>query len=194
MAATQEYDDAEHYKAQYLQQRADENDELLPLGMNIAEQARSNYVGMARTLRRMKERRAHPHWTVPVEGLLIVMLQRRVLRPERTTGLGMVQEYLAPQFEQRFMGVLVFARRSGWLPLSWHRSAIYPVDKGNCDSGPAGIRSLHGFGPAAMTWYGGHHMRTAPKLQWPHWATGAVPEKSREEAITTQLAGMWRLE
>lgn len=123
MAATQEYDNAEHYTEHYLQQREEEDDELLPLDMHIVEQARADCAGMARYLRRMKKRRAHPHWTVPAEGLLIAMLPRRVLRPERTTGIGMVQDYMAPKFEKRLMDMLIFVRRSGWLPLAWHRSA-----------------------------------------------------------------------
>ena len=92
------------------------------------EELEKNFRGMVRRLRQSPLRRATPRWAAPGE------LWRQVVDPMRDNtpkkhGVGYRAQWLAPFFQSRLWQGIGRVRRAGCVPMWWHRSITFPIDK-----------------------------------------------------------------
>ena len=113
------------------------------------EELEADFRGMVWRLRQSPLRRATPSWAAPGE------LWRQVVDPMRDNtpkkhGVGCKAQWLAPLFQSRLWQGIGRVRRSGCVPMWWHRSIThrsitFPIDKSNNKEGCNAVRLVNAF-------------------------------------------------
>ena len=106
---------------------------------------------------------ATPGWAARGE------LWRQVADPMRDNtpkkhGEGYKAQWLAPFFQSRLWQAIGRARRTGCVPMWWHRSITFPIDKSNNKEGCNAVRLLNAFSPDSKAFYS-YIWRRQPQTQ-----------------------------
>ena len=79
-------------------------------------------------------------------------LWRQVVDPMRDNtpkkhGVGYKAQWLAPFFQSRLWQGIGRVRRTGCVPMWWHRSITFPIDRSNNKEGCNAVRLVNAFSP-----------------------------------------------
>ena len=145
------------------------------------EELEQDFRGMVWRLRHSPLRRATPKWAAPGE------LWRQMVDPTRDNtpkkhGVGFKDQRLALFFQSRLWQGICRIRRAGWLPMWWHRSITFPIDKNNNKEDCSAVRLVNAFSPDSKAFYG-YLWRRQPQMQQRSYASGCTAHRSRLEAI-----------
>ena len=140
------------------------------------EELEKDFRGMVRRLRQSPLRRATPRWAAPGE------LWRQVVDPIRDNtpkkhGVGYKAHWLAPFFQSRLWQGIGRVRRAGCVPMWWHRSITFPIDKSNNKEGCNAVRLVNVFSPDSKAFYS-YLWRRQPQTQQRAYARRIGPDLS----------------
>ena len=149
------------------------------------EELQQDFRGMVWRLRHSPLRRATPKWAAPRE------LWRQVVGPTcdntpKKHGVGYTDRRLAPFFQSRLWQGICRIRRAGWVPMWWHRSITFPIDKNNNKEGCNAVRLVNAFSRDSKAFYG-YLWRRQPQTQQRSYASGCTEHRSRLEAIAQSV-------
>ena len=151
------------------------------LGSVEPEELEADFRGMVRRLRQSPLRRATPSWAAPGE------LWRQVVDPMRDNtpkkhGAGYKARWLALFFQSRLWQGIGRVRRSSCVPMWWHRSITFPIDKSNNKEGCTAVRLVNASSPDSKAFYS-YFWRWQPQTQQRAYASGCTAHRSRLESI-----------
>ena len=114
------------------------------------EELEADFRGMVGRLRQSLLRRATPGWAAPGE------LWRQVADPMRDNtpkkhGVG--AQWMAPFFRSCLWQGIGRVRRTVCVPMWWHRSITFPIDKSNNKEGCNAVRLVNAFSPDSKAFY-----------------------------------------
>ena len=149
------------------------------------EELEADFLGMVRRLRQSPLRRATPGWAAPGE------LWRQVADPMRDNtpkrhGVGYKAQWLAPFFQSRLWQGIGRVRCTGCVPMWWHRSITFPIDKSNNKEGCNAVRLVNAFSPDSKAFYS-YLWRRQPQTQQRAYASGCTAHRSRLESIAQSV-------
>ena len=150
------------------------------------EELEEDFRGMVRRLRQSPLRPATPSWAAPGE------LWRQVVDPMRDNtpkkhGVGYKAQWLAFFFFQsRLWQGIGRVRRAGCVPMWWHRSITFPIDKSFNKEGCNAVRLVNAFSPDSKTFYS-YLWGRQPQTQQRACASGCTAHRSRLESIAQSV-------
>ena len=138
------------------------------------EELEKHFRGMVRRLRQSPLRRATPNWADPGKLWRQGVETMRDNTPKKH-GVGCKAQWLAPISKSRLWQGIGRVKRAGCVPMWWHRSITFPIDKSNNEEGCNVVRLVNAFSPASKAFYS-YLWRRQPQTQqkalcqWMHGA------------------------
>ena len=117
------------------------------------EELEQDFRGMVWRLRHSPLRRATPKWAAPGELWRQMVDPTRDNTPKKHHGVGFKDQRLAPFFQSRLWQGICRIRRAGWVPMWWHRSITFPIEKNNNKEGCSAVRLVNAFSPDSKAFF-----------------------------------------
>ena len=92
----------------------------------------------------------------------------------------------SPFFQSRLWQGIGRVRRTGCVPMWWHRSITFPIDKRNNKVGCNAVRLVNAFSPDSKAFYS-YLWRRQPQTQHRAHASGCTAHRSRLESIAQSV-------
>ena len=100
--------------------------------------------------------------------------------------VGYEAKWLAPFFQSRLWQGIGRVRRAGCVPMWWHRSITFPIDKSDNKEGCNAVRLVNAFSPDSKAFYS-YLWKRQPQTQQRAYASGCTAHRSRLESIAQSV-------
>ena len=101
-------------------------------------------------------------------------------------GVGYKAQWLESFFQSRLWQGIGRVRRTGCVPMWWHRSITFPIDKSNNKEGCNAMRLVNASSPDSKAFHS-YLWRRQPQTQQRAYASGCTAHRSRLESIAQSV-------